>query len=147
MNNLFFGFFAVLCLAYFGLGEYNKGKDCRDWPSVQGVIEASATDSRYSQQFVVTHVHQVCKTKSFFSTRNSSSRRYKRWHYDFKVSYRYFVDGQRYIGSRYCFGNDDSSTSSYNIDALVAKYPRNKEVIVYYNPKKPAESTLLKGYN
>jgi hypothetical protein len=140
-----FSILAVIVFGWMWVANDKKAKASNNWPSVYGVIEASAVDTRYSDTMLTTTPQQTCKSRSYISTRSSSSRRNKSWHYDFKVRYRYSVNGRNYQNGRYCFCARYSSITSYPIDALVDRYPRGKEVLVYYNPQQPSESTLLRG--
>lgn len=56
-----------------------------------------------------------------------------------RVSYRYEVDGKSYTSDRISFllFGDDS-----HAEQVVAAYPQNRIVTVYYDPTNPAESVL-----
>ena len=59
-----------------------------------------------------------------------------------KVIYEYQVADQLFQQNRIAF-NSDSSTSNYKSQAAIsARYPPEKPILVYYDPKNPAEAVL-----
>ena len=57
------------------------------------------------------------------------------------VSYRYEVNGKDYTSNKISFlFNDD-----WHAEKVVAAYPQNKIVIVYYDPTNPADSVLKRS--
>ena len=57
------------------------------------------------------------------------------------VHYAYTVGGQRYTGSIIRLGDMTPSRKSAQ-GAVLAKYPLNKKVTVYYDPKSPRQAVL-----
>lgn len=73
---------------------------------------------------------------------------YSGYHYRPYCLYMYEVDGKTYKNDRLCILNKDFLTHEQfkkNAHYIVGKNSRTKEVDVYYNPKKPNESILVKG--
>jgi hypothetical protein len=63
---------------------------------------------------------------------------------DTRIRYAYTVDGQQYIGRRIGFGHSTlGSLGNARMD--VQKYPKGREVSVYFRPDDPAESALEPG--
>jgi hypothetical protein len=63
--------------------------------------------------------------------------------YGIKVQYHYTVDGIRHSSDRLRFGAMSSSDNW--ADTILARFPKNSPVTVYYNPRQPDESVLLQG--
>lgn len=55
------------------------------------------------------------------------------------VEYTYAVNGKSYKG------HDVNVAASGDADQIAAKYPKGKQVSVYYNPQKPEEAVLEQG--
>ncbi len=56
-----------------------------------------------------------------------------------KIVYEFTVAGRKYRGNRVSIGED---LGNFQVAETIARYPRGKDVIVYYNPRKPAEAVL-----
>jgi hypothetical protein len=106
----------------FGLGmsawafaDWRHARASLAWPAVEGeVVKSSVT--RYTRRF--------------------------RW--DWRVEYRYRVDGQSYTGWRTYFGASVPIAVARNI---VARFPAQSTVPVYHHPRQPGKSVLLPGVN
>ena len=63
------------------------------------------------------------------------------------VSYQYTVNGSSYHSSKisFVFSVQTSPNSSSRAKSIVKKYPRGKEVKVFYNPEKPEIAVLEAG--
>lgn len=55
------------------------------------------------------------------------------------VRYKYAVNGREFEGDRVGVG------TSYDTDAVAQAYPVGKQVLVFYNPEKPADAVLQTG--
>jgi hypothetical protein len=106
----------------FGLGmsawafaDWRHARASLAWPAVEGeVVKSSVT--RYTRRL--------------------------RW--DWRVEYRYRVDGQSYTGWRTYFGASVPIAVARNI---VARFPAQSAVTVYHHPRQPGKSVLLPGVN
>ena len=119
------GFLGMVFLALGGY-EFWQGSKTEDWPAAQGrIIEAE------------------------IETRSSSSHRHGRasrrdTDYSVRIRYYYEVAGQKLEGQRLQYGykSHDERPSARQEQSL---YPSGKEVQVFYDPKNPKSSVLLKG--
>lgn len=59
------------------------------------------------------------------------------------ISYMYHLEGKKYQSDRICFGF--SNPIFNHADKLVRKYPRKKQISVYYNPNNPEQAVLEPG--
>lgn len=64
--------------------------------------------------------------------------------YSADVAYDYTVNGTRYTGDRVTFGSV-STSSTARARRVLNRYPKGKEVTVYYNPEDPEQSVLEPG--
>lgn len=62
-----------------------------------------------------------------------------------KITYQYGVDEQIYRSSHICVGEKSYSFGKRRTEQLVAQFPVGSQVTVYYNPKKPVKSVLMRG--
>jgi Protein of unknown function (DUF3592) len=67
----------------------------------------------------------------------------RRWHKP-EVRYRYSVDGIAYMNTRVWFLSH-GTTLEGTAEEVVAAYPANSAVAVFYNPANPSESALRPG--
>ncbi len=69
------------------------------------------------------------------------------WTYLPKVMYTYWVDGQRYTGTKYTIGAGiEGFPSEFQARKfLQTNYPKGANVTVYYNPDQPGDAVLLRG--
>jgi hypothetical protein len=105
-----------------GMVEVIGGLRSKSWPKADGVVTYSKLDSR------VWHGDD---------NRPHLER-------DFKLQYRYEVDGLSYTSVRYKYGlaiTDASEARRLNTEL----YPVGAGVTVRYNPKRPQQSTLRTG--
>lgn len=65
------------------------------------------------------------------------------WIEEAKVSYRYVVKGQEYIGHNIC-QMDMNSASQRDAKKTIEPYPVGAAVAVFYNPSAPQDAVLLK---
>jgi hypothetical protein len=65
--------------------------------------------------------------------------------YRLVILYRYQVEGKEYSGSSVMAGLPNIAGSKIDGEALVKSYPVGKEIIVFYNPKSPADAALITG--
>jgi hypothetical protein len=114
-------FIAAAC-GLFGLGmaalavvDWRHARQSLAWPSVQGEIVKSSV-TRYVRRF--------------------------RW--DWRVEYRYRVDGREHTGWRTYFGSMVPIGVARNI---VRRFPARSTVTVYYDPRRHGRSVLLPGVN
>lgn len=65
-----------------------------------------------------------------------------------RVEYKYLVDGMEYISKRIKLGVQEITDSSDKwLKGTLEKYPIDKVVEVYYNPRDPTKAILEKGMN
>jgi hypothetical protein len=126
---IFGGSFAFLGLLFVIIGgfEYRQGLKTNDWPAAAGrIVESKIVEKKVD---------------------GSSGRRRSRISdrdYTVDVRYSYEVEGQKFEGDRLRYGNEshDSRASAMEEQSLFAP---GKEVQVYYDPKTPSQSVLIKG--
>ena len=115
-----FGF--GLFIAVLFILNWLKDRKSRSWPSVKGTI---------------THSDVICEEAGF----DDNGQPVQVYHPE--IIYIYKVHGQQY-------GTSDPVYSDIvqlgPASELTKKYPVGMEVLVYYNPEKPLESTLRTGY-
>jgi hypothetical protein len=58
-----------------------------------------------------------------------------------RVKYDYEVGGKHYAGHRVCWG-PQGGTAEPTYQELAEKYPPGREVMIYYDPKRPATAVL-----
>ncbi|MGD9639288.1 MAG: DUF3592 domain-containing protein [Alphaproteobacteria bacterium] len=122
-SNLWFSrvFLVVgVVLFSFGAKEFVKARESVDWLNVPGKIISSTLD-----------VHRSVGTSS-----NTT--------YEAEVLYEYEVDGVVYNNNNVAYGFY-SSSSPANPRKIVNRYPKDKQVVVYFKPDKPEESVLETG--
>jgi hypothetical protein len=59
-----------------------------------------------------------------------------------RIAYEYAVDGRTYRSEQITFAGAFWTLAPQGAAAKVARYPAGKDVTVYYNPRRPAESVL-----
>jgi hypothetical protein len=64
--------------------------------------------------------------------------------YGFKIRFAYEVGGTPYEGRRYAFGEMRSSDGHARARGLVQKHPAGSAIPVYYDPKKPEDSVIVR---
>ncbi len=63
-----------------------------------------------------------------------------------KIEYEYVVNSRRMEGKGVSYGDYGSSDSRHARDILL-KFPKGKEVLIYYQPSNPERSVLEPGFN
>lgn len=109
-----------------GIQEFIAAKNSTDWPSVNGIVfrsEVEVTEDRRSR---------------------SSGTSTSSYSYQPVVNYQYFVNDTKNTGDTIRYG---LVTNKHMAEKTVAKYPKKREVVVYYNPDKPKQSVLEPGYS
>jgi hypothetical protein len=101
---------------YFAMQMYKKAQDTLSWPSALGEVTHADVHS---------HHHK------------------KRTSYEAEVEYSYTVNGMQYISKKIAVMTANSNYG--NAQAVVAKYPRQSRVTVYYDPANPADAVLEPG--
>ena len=118
----------LFALALGGLGVYlivssqrnrQKAQQSLNWPVVQGQV-----------------------TGSNVRVDNRENDDTPRVDYIPEVHYLYQVGGQTYQSSKITFGAQPDFPSRQKAEAVLARYPVNSGVSVYYNPTNPQESVL-----
>ena len=120
-----FGFFGIVFLALGGY-EFWQGSKTKDWPASQGKI-----------------IESEIETRSSSSPRHGRTSR-RDTDYSVRIRYSYEVAGQKLEGQRLQYGyksHDERSSAKQE----QSRYPSGKEVQVFYDPKNPKSSVLLKG--
>lgn len=107
---------AVTC--YFGWQNLERAKQSSNWPTAAGIIQHSSVEYHRSDDGGGTYHAEL--------------------YYDFDVQ------GTTYSGDRVAFGDYGSSDASH-ARRIVNKYPKGKEVTVYYLPKNPEVTVLEPG--
>lgn len=115
---IFGGGFTFLGLLFVMIGgfEFRQGLKTNGWPAAAGgIVESKVTATPGTDH-----------------------------DYTVDVRYSYEVDGQKFEGDKLRYGNEshDSRTSAMEEQSLFAP---GKEVQVYYDPKTPSRSVLIKG--
>ena len=90
------------------------------WPKAKGRIVSSTSEAR--------------AVKTLDSTSDDTEQRTFA-----KIVYEFTVAGRKYQGDRVSIGED---LGNFQVAETIAKYPRGKEVTVYYNPRKPTQAVL-----
>ena len=124
METLIFSLFAAIGggIVYLGYMFYVKSQASQSWPTAQGVVVSSEVTAR----------------------RSRSGKGRHRTTYGADVRYEYTVNGVQYSSGKISFG-EYRTHSRGPAQAAVDQYPRQAEVVVYYNPDKPEEAVLEPG--
>lgn len=115
---IYFYFFVSLCICIYALAVFAMARKSSDWPVASG---------------------EVLSSKVISSGKSGKP----------EVKYTYTVNGRKYNGSQIFIGLGPmgggigiSSPHEY-----VYKYPKGKQIKVYYDPKDPKQSVLEPGVN
>ncbi len=108
--------------AFFGYRSYQLGTQSKAWPVAKGAVIQSEV------------------VKSTRTTGTGTNRRKVVEHVPI-VAYAYNVDRQSYRSSRITFG----ASNKLNARKTVARYPKGKQIKVFYNPQKPDQAVLEPG--
>ena len=139
----------VLSFAMFGklgceIRDYRAARQSATWSAVKGrVLEATVL----KEKFVRSRSTGSGTTRGGGGVTGGSTSTSVEWGYKPHVRYRYQVSGRTYEGQRIelTLGWDMHSSGKRRVEHRLASYPVGGTVTVYYNPKKPAESLLIKG--
>ena len=107
----------VLSLLFLAI---RKAWAIQTWPETTGHISESETIGKWSQM-------------------GSSLR----WIVEPKISYRYLLNGQEYVGHNIAAA-EINTASKEAAEEKIEPFPVGQEVTVYYNPSKPEDSVLQK---
>jgi hypothetical protein len=126
---IFGGGFTLIGLLFLLIGGFQlrQGLKTNDWPAAAGrIVESKIVEKKVD---------------------GSSGRRRSRisdMDYTVDVRYSYEVEGQKFEGDRLRYGNEshDSRASAMEEQSLFAP---GKALQVYYDPKTPSQSVLIKG--
>lgn len=65
--------------------------------------------------------------------------------YEAKIKYQYEVDGRLYSSKRAYYGDWLATNSSSYMKKITEEYSINPHCVVYYDPRKPQNSVLIRG--
>jgi energy-coupling factor transporter transmembrane protein EcfT len=111
---------AGIAFACFGYTSYQKGLESKNWPVAKGSVTQSEIEKRTETTGSGTSRRKVVKSYPV-------------------VKYTYSVGNRDYQSGRITFGQ------SKDAHHTVARYPKGKNIQVYYNPENPAEAVLEPG--
>ncbi len=94
----------------------------KQWPSAEGTIISSSVEESHG----------------------TDSNHRPTTFYHVRISYRFVVDGRNYSGNRVAFGDIGRGDPKYS-RAVVSRYPRGKNVVVFYRAGDPPECLLEPG--
>jgi len=122
------GILAGLSFFFFLTGELRSIWECRNWPTVPGVIMSS----------------KVVKTDRMeTNTRPGGKGMTSRIVYLPAVSYKYEVDGRQYRSDRvFLWMKSEDYHDPKNARKIVGRYPQGKGVTVYYDPEDHLQAVL-----
>jgi hypothetical protein len=114
------GLFACISIGIFiwGIRTRLRWMSSKNWPSTRGVITAST-----------------------LATDNSNNGTNSSVTYGASVKYSYSVAGQPLTGTKVTFG-DYSTSNPAHANSVRGRYPRGREVVVYYDPEDPSYAVL-----
>lgn len=122
------GILAGLSFFFFLTGELRSILECRNWPTVPGVI--------ISSKVVETDRMET-------NTRPGGKGMISRFVYLPTVAYNYTVEGKKYLSNKVFLWMDaEDFHKPKNAWEIVDRYPVGKEVTVYYNPDNIGEAVL-----
>jgi hypothetical protein len=103
-----------------------RANDARGWPSTPGRVISSGVREVQVRQRVRTSVGRYR-----IVTRYAPA-----------MVYTYVVNGAQYRGERLRMGEGFVSSDTHAAERASARYPIDSQVIVFYNPADPSDSTL-----
>lgn len=106
-------------ILFFGIFNIIKANNSEHWPRAEGMILSSSVEGKRS-------------TSSSTST------------YHAYIRYKFNVKNVVFNGTKISYGDYGSSDSSH-ATKIVSKYPKNKNITVYYNDNNPEECVLEPG--
>jgi Protein of unknown function (DUF3592) len=120
----------ILCVPVILSGIYN---------CFQGIQTIKIANETYSWKTAVGTITYAGIEES------PSTGKYKTVYRKPVIKYTYIADKRIYQGNTIYWGDDKSSNQvSYTSD-VISKYPKNKRIVVYYNPLDPQKSVLEAG--
>ena len=120
ITDLVFLIIGILFLTI-GIRNIKMAKACEDWPSVQGTIVSSYVE------------------------RSSGGRRSSGGYYP-RVRYNFFLDGKYFENKRISFISQKKSSRA-KAEVIASEYKKGQSVEVFYSPKNPEHSVLVKEYS
>jgi len=108
-------FAAGIAVLIYGIGLIRDVRACAHWPRVEGKV-------------ISAEVQVVAREKN-------------RTTYAPDVTYRYVVNGQSYESTRYTLV-PRNTTSTQQVQAMLARFPAGNAATVFYSPTDPANSVL-----
>ena len=106
-------------MAGFGVRNILNAHESRNWPYTDGTIVYSEAERRSGN-----------KGRSSYSPR---------------IKFQYSIEGQQYEGDIVAFGMKSVSAGRGFAERFVKKYPKGKDVKVFYNPVEISKSVLEPG--
>jgi Protein of unknown function (DUF3592) len=104
-----------LCLTFIGVIHIYRVSSIQNWRKVCGKIISSKIEVITNQDFMDM--------------------------YNAKIIYEYSVDNENYNSSRVAYGEANIGDLK-TAEKLISCYPKNKVVIVLYNPENPSQAVL-----
>lgn len=120
---LFFTLAGGIALIVISQRNRKKGLESQNWPSVNGLVTVSEIKQGMDRD-EDDHVT---------------------YHYSPKVEYTYEVGGQTYHAKTISFGGVVAYKNPNKVQPVLARYPLQGNVRVFYNPLKPQEAVLEQG--
>jgi hypothetical protein len=111
---------AGIAFAFIGYTSYQSGMESKNWPVANGSVIQSKIEKRTETTGTGTSKRKVVKSYAV-------------------VKYTYAVGNRDYQSSRITFGQ---SKDAYK---TVSRYPKGKNIQVYYDPENPAQAVLEPG--
>ncbi|MFZ0449149.1 MAG: DUF3592 domain-containing protein [Desulfatiglandaceae bacterium] len=111
---------AGIAFAFIGYTSYQRGMESKNWPVANGSVIQSKIEKRTETTGTGTSKRKVVKSYAV-------------------VKYTYAVGNRDYQSSRITFGQ---SKDAYK---TVSRYPKGKNIQVYYDPENPAQAVLEPG--
>lgn len=121
----------------FGLQGIYKAHASKSWPSTTGQVTVSKLEKRYKDGHMQEQERQ-------FSSERRRREIDRNTTFMAKIHYSYSVNSQDYEGQRVSFGGV-STNNPKDAQRVLKRYPRGKEVKVYYHPQNPKDSLLEPG--
>ncbi len=118
-------FIGLIVLA-FGIKKVFVAAASKHWPTVQGLILESEVAANPPAVGSPRQMEQATAS------------------YAAHIRYEFTVDGQKFQSKRIALA-DYSASHKSRVDDVVARYPKDGEVTVYYQPGSPAECLLEPG--
>jgi len=114
---IFLIIFTESALLYLGFDTYLNSKSCANWPTTKGIVLES-------------EIYEV------WGIVNKNTK-----HNEAHIKYKYSVNSKEYTSEKVSYRNIKKPT------LVVKKYPKGKEIIVYYKPNNPKISVIETGFS